>query len=181
MNTPTPAYQGPLLSVYQWQQPISNGTEVTFERCVRPDTVAILAFLDKDTLLLTREKQVGRTDVFTDAPGGRVDPGETAEEAARRELREETGYEASRLTLWETTRYAGLVTFNCSVFVATGLALTKSPHTHDLTEDITVLETPFEEAYQLSLRNGLRRTEVMLALLRMKHDPDAHIRFAELF
>ena len=172
LNDPPPRYQGPLLTVYQWQQPLSTGDTVTFERCVRPDTVAVIGFLDTKTILLTQEKQLGRTDTFTDAPGGRVDPGEDHETAARRELREETGYEAANLLLWETIEYGGLIRFRQSIYLAKGLTLAATPsETHDPTEEISLLPLPLEEAVRLCLAKNLRRAEVSLALLRLQYDP----------
>lgn len=169
-------YSGPLLNVYQWEEPLADGTTTTFERCVRPDTVAVLAFTSPTTILLVREQQLGRPDAFVDAPGGRVDPGEAPDQAAGRELREETGYEAGRLVHWETQRYSGLITFNSHIYLATDLTPSTNITTHDATESIELLETPLEEAYRLSLINGLRRSEVMLTLLRVQHDPVALAR-----
>ncbi len=171
-----PHYQGPLLTVYQWQQPLASGDTVTFERCIRPDTVAVLAFSSPTSLFLVREQQLGRMDAFTDAPGGRVDPGEEPEDAARRELREEIGYEAGRLFLWDTQTYGGLITFNSFIYLAADLVPSTNITTHDATEHIEIIETPLEEAYRLSLTNGLRRSEVMLTLLRLQHDPVAQAR-----
>jgi ADP-ribose pyrophosphatase len=172
LNDLPPRYQGPLLTVYQWEQPLSTGDTVTFERCVRPDTVAVIGFLDAKTILLTQEKQLGRTDTFIDVPGGRVDPGEDHEAAARRELREETGYEASALLPWETVEYGGLIRFRQSIYLAKGLTLATTPsETHDPTEEISLLPLPLEEAVQLCLTKNLRRAEVSLALLRLHYDP----------
>lgn len=176
----TPHYKGPLLTVYQWQQPLKTGGTTTFERCVRPDTVAVIAFLDAHTVLMNRELQLTRAHSFLDVPGGRVDSGETHAAAAQRELQEETGYKAAELLLWSTNTYNGLIQFQHTIFLAKGLTALQQPAaTQDITEEITILTTSFEEFSALCLAGALRRTEVMLAVLQMQHDPMAAQRLKD--
>ncbi len=173
-------YKGPLLEVHQWQQPLPNGSSIPFERCIRPDTIAVIAFLDHETILLNEELPIDQTHSFFDVPGGRVDPGETAEHAAARELREETGYNANRLLEWHVAEYKGLIHFRHIIFVAKDLQLADlaTQTSHDPTERITTHKISFEEAYQRSLHGELRRSEVMLAIIRMKHEDASKQRLA---
>ena len=61
------------------------------------ESVCIAIFNEKDELLLIRNRRytVGRLE--WEIPAGRIEPGETAEEAAIRESREETGCELQDL------------------------------------------------------------------------------------
>lgn len=79
----------------------SNGERRTFERMLGggPPAVIIVPMLDVDQVLLVREYGAGIDDYHWSLPKGRVDPGETAVQAANRELQEEAGYGAKRLTL----------------------------------------------------------------------------------
>lgn len=170
--TQTPHYQGPLLTVYQWEETLPDGSRTLFERCVRPDSVAVIPFLDRDTILLVEEAQLGRSDTFVDIPGGRIDAGEDPLTAAKRELREELGYEAAEFLLWEATEYKGLVRFTQFIYLAKGLTpCTAPPTTHDATETITIIPIALETAVERCLTKNLRRTEATLALLRMGYDP----------
>jgi ADP-ribose pyrophosphatase len=63
-----------------------------------PDAVVIAAFhKDSGRVVLTREYRVPLADVEYGFPAGLVDPGESVETAARRELAEETGLNLTRV------------------------------------------------------------------------------------
>ena len=63
-----------------------------------PDAVVIAAFhVDRKKIVLTREYRVPLGDYEYGFPAGLVDEGESIAEAARRELKEETGLEVTRI------------------------------------------------------------------------------------
>jgi len=62
-----------------------------------PDAVVIVPLhIDSDKIVITREYRVPLADCEYGFPAGLIDEGETVEEAARRELREETGLGVTR-------------------------------------------------------------------------------------
>jgi ADP-ribose diphosphatase len=77
----------------------SNGVERQFERMQGSGrgAVMVVPFLDPDTLLLVREYAAGLHNYQLGFPKGLIDPGETPEQAANRELKEEIGYGAGEL------------------------------------------------------------------------------------
>lgn len=78
----------------------SNGARRTFERLVASGrgAVFIVPMRDDDTVLLVREYGAGLDRYELGVPKGKIDRGETALEAANRELQEEVGFGAHRLT-----------------------------------------------------------------------------------
>ncbi|AWB68666.1 ADP compounds hydrolase NudE [Saccharobesus litoralis] len=78
----------------------SNGEQRLYERMKSSGrgAVMIVAMPDPETILLVREYAAGTHDYQLGLPKGLIDPGESASEAANRELKEEVGFGANTLT-----------------------------------------------------------------------------------
>jgi ADP-ribose diphosphatase len=78
----------------------SNGVEVEYERLTSSTSGAVMVvpLLDNDTVLLIREYAAGTERYELALPKGLAEPGEDLLHAANRELQEEVGYAARRLT-----------------------------------------------------------------------------------
>lgn len=78
----------------------ANGAHRTFERLMASGAgaVFIVPMQDDDTVLLVREYGAGLDRYELGLPKGKIDPGETALQAADRELQEEVGFGARKLT-----------------------------------------------------------------------------------
>ena len=98
LNT-TPVATSRLFSIEQVDLRFSNGTETCFERLVSQGAGAVMVvpMQNEQELLLIREYAVGVERYELSFVKGRIDPGETAQQAAHRELREETGFDAGRM------------------------------------------------------------------------------------
>jgi len=157
--------------LWEWDQELYDGSHAVFSCAIRGDTVAVIPFLDKNTVLLIKESQPGRSVPFMDVPGGMIDSEERPEDTAKRELREETGYQASVLQFRENA-HLGMTRFVEYVYLAKNLTNGQAAHL-DAGEKIELMPTPWKEAVAMSLRGELRRHEAMLAILAMEFDPEA--------
>ena len=86
----------------------ANGREVSHERLRSASSGAVLVvpMLDEVTVLLIREYAAGVDRYELALPKGRIEEGESGVEAANREIMEEIGYGARRLTPLKTMTLA---------------------------------------------------------------------------
>lgn len=76
-----------------------RGVRAVRDVLLHPGAVVILPLLDGDRVVMLRQYRPGPLEWLYELPAGTVEEGEDPEETARRELVEETGYEAGRLRL----------------------------------------------------------------------------------
>lgn len=76
---------------------LSNGKVGKRIRIDHPEAAAVVPFVSEDEILMVRQYRYALGRETLEIPAGKLDPGETPEEGAMRELLEETGYQAERL------------------------------------------------------------------------------------
>jgi len=64
-----------------------------------PNWVNIIGIDENEKILMIRQYRFGNDRIELEIPGGCMEPDETPEKAARREMKEETGYEMKELRL----------------------------------------------------------------------------------
>ena len=124
----------------------------SFERVNCKGIVAVVPVTDNKEVLLTRQFRPPVNGYVIEFPAGLNDRGDTLEEAAKRELLEETGYTAREMIfLTEGPMSSGASGEILTAFLAKGLEF-KGIGERDETEDIEVLKVPINELdYKLSV------------------------------
>ena len=88
------------LTVHEQRIALPHGGEIgEFHLIEAPDWAAVVAITDAGNVVLVDQYRHGAGRPSRELPAGVIEPGESPEEAARRELLEESGYTAKR---WST-------------------------------------------------------------------------------
>jgi ADP-ribose pyrophosphatase len=91
-------FKGKLISLVTDTRRLPNGTRVRLEIIRHPGASLIVPFLDKDRIVLLRQFRPVINAYLYELPAGTLDKKETPRACARREIVEETGYRARRVT-----------------------------------------------------------------------------------
>lgn len=127
------------------------------------DAVNVLALTADREVILVRESHHAAGVIALGIPGGGVEPGERNEDAIRRELMEETGYQAGEVRLLGSTFMNWrLQTNRVHHFLALDCTLA-GPQALDEFEDIEIVLVPLDEFDPTILEQGFHLTTALLA------------------
>lgn len=129
-----------------------DGRVAEFEIRELHDVACVVAVTERDTILIAKQFRPGTEEIVMDLPAGGLEPGEVPEDAIRRELREETGFEPKTLTFLAANPVSAYTTNHRHCFVATGCRKVADPDPDD-TEEIEVVELTVPE-FRALLRSG---------------------------
>jgi ADP-ribose pyrophosphatase len=158
-------YSGKIIKVYKDEVELEDGRRTTREVVSHKQAAAVVAVNDdRKMLLVTQFRYPIHTDI-KEIPAGLVDEGETPLEAAKRELKEETGYEAKEWTLL-TSPYSSPGSHDevIHIFAASGLKRI-SGQSLDEFEELTFDMVPFDEALEKVKNGEIRDGKTIMGIL----------------
>lgn len=143
---------------------LENGKQVTRET-VEHAGVAAMVPLDSDgCVIMVRQYRISAGKTMLEIPAGVMDPGETPEQTAQRELREEIGCRAGTLTkLAQFYVSPGISSEVIHLFLAEDLAVDRIDGDED--EDIVVQKVPLSTAVLMAEHGEFEDAKTLAGVL----------------
>ena len=156
-------YQGKILSLRVDTVQLRNGNQSTREIVEHTECVCVVPLDAANNVVMVRQYRKPVEESLLEIPAGGVEPGETSQEAAIREIQEEIGYTADTLShlssFWMTP---GFCTEMMHAYLATDLRPSSLQQDED--EDIQVVKVPLENIPGMVRRGEIKDAKSISAL-----------------
>jgi ADP-ribose pyrophosphatase len=141
-----------------------DGSITQREVVLHPGAVALVPMVDPDHVCLIRNHRYAIGKTLLEVPAGTIDPDESPDETARRELAEETGYQADRIVrVGEWFVSPGVM--NERMFLYLCEDLKPGPTSHQPDERLQPVIVAWDEALGMVRDGRIEDAKTMLALL----------------
>lgn len=160
----TREFEGRLLTLEVHQVELEDGSRSSRELVFHPDAVCCVVVTRSLDTVLVRQYRKPVEAAILEIPAGKIDPGETAEQAAYRELREEVGFISGQVEhLMDFYSSPGFCNEKLGLFLATDAELGEQQL--DEGEFLQLVTVPLAEAKQMALRGELGDSKTVAGIL----------------
>lgn len=141
-----------------------DGQVIRRDMILHPGAVVILPVIDDDHICLLRNFRFVIGETLWEVPAGTLEPGEPIEEAAARELVEETGYTAKA---WRNLGFLyaspGVMDEKLHLFVAS--ELTPGPAQPEADEELEPKVVAWKDALRMAFDGTIKDAKTITAIL----------------
>lgn len=160
-------YEGAIIDVVRDDVLLPNGESAKRELVFHNGAVAIIAVTEENKLVLVRQFRKALEKSILEIPAGKIEKDETDPlETAKRELEEETGFQAKEMK--EITRFIaspGFCNEELTLYEAKGLIKVENPLPQDDDEFLEILTLTLDEAKEKIKTGEICDAKTMYAML----------------
>jgi ADP-ribose pyrophosphatase len=159
------AYRGSFLTLSVDEVALPDGRTCTLEMIRHPGAAAVVPIDAKGHVVLVRQYRYATDGWLVEIPAGKLDPGESPETCAVREVEEETGYRIGRLEplgwIWTTPGFT-----DEKIWLFRGTELTAGNQALQSNELLEVVHWPLAAAIEAATDGSIQDSKSVCALLR---------------
>lgn len=160
-------YKGAILNLRRDKVTVTGGG-TSYREIVEHNGGAVAAAITSDNkMIMVRQFRKAVEQTVLEVPAGKIEAGEDPLDTMRRELKEETGYTAGKLTLltdmWPSVGYTSEKLY---IYLAQDL-MPGEPEPDD-NEAIDILEMPINDVYNMVLNSEIKDAKTIVAVLLAK-------------
>jgi len=160
-------FSGRLLGLREDTVKLDTGKISKREICEHPGAVAIIAITAKKEIVLIRQYRKPAEQVLLEIPAGLFNKGEKLAAAAKRELEEETGFSAGKISpAFSAYASPGYSTELLHYFIATKLKKTGQHYEDD--EQIEVDIVPIDKAFKMVKQGRIKDNKTVVGIIIAK-------------
>lgn len=159
-------YDGKIVHLAVFNIQLPDGSTAERELIEHRGAVAVVALTTNQQVILVRQYRVGAGRALYEIPAGLLEPDESPEACAARELREEIGYRPGSLeALGGLYTAPGYTTEYIHLFLAQDLIHAPLAQDHD--EFIEVVQMPLREAIHQIEKGEIADSKTVIGLLKV--------------
>ncbi|MAD51614.1 MAG: ADP-ribose pyrophosphatase [Candidatus Marinimicrobia bacterium] len=157
-------YKGTLLDVRRDEITLPNGKTSAREYIKHPGAACMIPVLPDGNIALIKQYRYPVQSEMIELPAGKLDPGEKPEACAKRELEEEIGYSAGKLTFVCNIHPAiGFASEKMWIYLAEDLVKTVENTDHD--EFLVLMPTHLDDAIKMVWDGKITDVKTIIGLL----------------
>ena len=159
-------YDGAIINLRRDKVTVQGG--ISYREIVEHNGGAVMAALTEDKkLIMVRQYRKPAGKVILEVPAGKIDPGEKPMDAAIRELKEETGYTASKVELM-TEFYPSVGNSEEKLYLYLCTGLTPGETCFDENEAIDIEEIQLDKLFKMAMCGEIDDAKTLIAILMVK-------------
>ena len=160
-------YEGAIINLRRDEVTVQNGTSM--REIIEHNGGAVRAAVTSEgKLVMVRQYRKPAGRVMLEVPAGKIDPGESAEAAAKRELKEETGYTAGKIKFlmqfYPSVGYSEEILY---LYLCTDL--TPGETNFDENEAIDIEEYEINRLHKMVMDGDVQDAKTIIAIMTVKN------------
>jgi ADP-ribose pyrophosphatase len=129
------------------------------------DSVGIVALDSKENIILVEQFRIAAGNSLLEIPAGKIEKGESPQEAALREMNEEIGYTGNLMPLFQSYLAPGYDTEKMHFFFASNLKISKKRLPQDYDEQIRVRRIKLSSAFKKCISGRIIDCKTIAAVM----------------